>query len=114
MKKSYRLSAVLAGGLFLLLTLISAAFITVTYFSAYIIVENEDEELLESEIRFKDIVSVTADSVWETDENDHYVFLARDENTQNVIDMNKVLGKNAGKSKASIRGMETGRNTGKL
>lgn len=55
--------------------------------------ENVFAAFLESETRFKDIVSVTADSVWETDENDRYVFLARDENTQNVIDMNKVLGK---------------------
>ncbi|MBL4907261.1 MAG: response regulator, partial [Sneathiella sp.] len=47
----------------------------------------------ESETRFRDFVSVSTDSVWETDENNRYVFLSRDINAGYTLDMNQILGK---------------------
>ncbi|MCG8491467.1 MAG: ATP-binding protein [Sneathiellales bacterium] len=47
----------------------------------------------ESEKRFQDFVSVSSDSVWETDPDNKYVFLSRDVNSSNKIDLNRVLGK---------------------
>ncbi len=47
----------------------------------------------ESERRFQDFLSVSSDSVWETDIDDKYVFLSRDINSSNKIDLNQILGK---------------------
>jgi len=47
----------------------------------------------ESERRFQDFVSVSSDSVWETDTDGRYVFLSRDINSSNKIDLNQILGK---------------------
>lgn len=55
--------------------------------------ENVFSAFQESETRFRDFVSVSTDSVWETDKNDRYVFLSREINAINEVDMNRVLGK---------------------
>ncbi|MEP4190709.1 MAG: LuxQ periplasmic sensor domain-containing protein, partial [Sneathiella sp.] len=47
----------------------------------------------ESEKRFQDFVSVSSDSVWETDHENRYVFLSRDVSSTNKMDLNQILGK---------------------
>jgi len=47
----------------------------------------------ESEKRFQDFVSVSTDSVWETDQQHRYTFLSRDVNSSNRMDLNRILGK---------------------
>lgn len=47
----------------------------------------------ESETRFGDIVSITTDSVWETDINDRFTFMSRDLTAPNDDDQKDAIGK---------------------
>jgi PAS domain S-box-containing protein len=47
----------------------------------------------ESEKRFQDFVSVSSDSVWETDAENRYVYVSREANSGQNMDLNNIVGK---------------------